>query len=311
MKKLRTGKFCPLKNSASALILMLWAVAILSAAVLSLAQFLGTGLDEDAARAKATRADQLAESAVALAMHPAIDKYDPLLHQEFSSQESFSTIIESEAGRINLNFILTDERRDILLYILQEWGLDLLGAESIADSLLDWKDSDDLTRLHGAERDYYAQFNQSQFPRNRNFESFAEVSQVKNMELLEEIHPNWQENFTLWSSGPVNVNEASAEILALITRLPVERVDPLVRSRTGLDGELNTEDDAQITDLSQVQSLLGLSDDEFASIRPLLSIEDPIVRIKVTAKVGNYTKILSVITRKSNQNASIVQVLEE
>ncbi len=58
------------------------------------------------------------------------------------------------SGKISLN-ALTDISGIILKNLLVNQGVSPEDADTIVDSILDWKDADDLHRLHGAESDYY------------------------------------------------------------------------------------------------------------------------------------------------------------
>ena len=54
------------------------------------------------------------------------------------------------------------------------------------------------------------QANLPQRPTYKPFDSLDEVKLVMNAGLLDKVKSNWEDSFTLWSSGPLNVNEARA-----------------------------------------------------------------------------------------------------
>jgi len=58
-----------------------------------------------------------------------------------------------EGGKIPLNATAVDE--ELLRRIMDNLGYEELVASTVADSILDWRDEDDLHRVEGAEDDYY------------------------------------------------------------------------------------------------------------------------------------------------------------
>jgi general secretion pathway protein K len=87
----------------------------------------------------------------------------------------FSVKIENEAGKININ--RADE--NLLKMMLNKFELDDGEKDIIVDSILDWRDPDDLSRLHGAEDEYYQSLPEPYRARNDDFESVEELLLVK------------------------------------------------------------------------------------------------------------------------------------
>jgi len=85
-----------------------------------------------------------------------------------------------ESGKISLN-ALTDASSLILRNLLMNLGVAADAADGIADSILDWKDADDLHRLNGAENDYYQSLARPYRARNANFEALEELLLVKGL----------------------------------------------------------------------------------------------------------------------------------
>src|SRR3954469_17422266 len=86
--------------------------------------------------------------------------------------------LENESSRLNLNMVLLAETSS------PGNGKKLLMAlpgmtDQIADSILDWLDSDDDQRESGAERDYYASLSPPYAPRNKPLGSIEELLLVK------------------------------------------------------------------------------------------------------------------------------------
>jgi general secretion pathway protein K len=87
----------------------------------------------------------------------------------------FKVWIENEAGKININ--QADQR--VLQMMLAGFDLDDQQKAGIVDSILDWRDADDLHRLNGAEDDYYASLPNPYECKDADFESVEELLLVK------------------------------------------------------------------------------------------------------------------------------------
>jgi general secretion pathway protein K len=86
--------------------------------------------------------------------------------------------IMDESGKINLN-TLTDNNGIILKNLLMNNGVAEDTAVIIVDSILDWKDKDNLHRLHGAEDEYYQSLPRPYKAKNAAFDSLEELVFVR------------------------------------------------------------------------------------------------------------------------------------
>jgi general secretion pathway protein K len=62
---------------------------------------------------------------------------------------------------------------------VNKFDLDDKEKDIIVDSILDWRDNDDLRRLHGAEDEYYQSLPDPYRAKNDDFESVEELLLVK------------------------------------------------------------------------------------------------------------------------------------
>ena len=126
----------------------------------------------------------------------------------------FSYRISDEEARLNLNTAPQD-RVDRLLTAL---GLDKQARDIIDDSLQDWRDSNDLSRLNGAEsEDFYLKLPVPYRARNGALQDTAELLQIRG--ITREIyrgetgHPALADLVTVVGRGTVNMNTAPAPVL--------------------------------------------------------------------------------------------------
>ncbi|MBN1593223.1 MAG: general secretion pathway protein GspK [Candidatus Coatesbacteria bacterium] len=97
---------------------------------------------------------------------------------------SFDYEIVDERRKLDIRLSSNDDRlRDLLI----ESGVDDLTADTITDSIKDWRDSDDLHRVNGAEDEYYEVnyedqgMNSPYLCKNANFDSVRELLLIRGM----------------------------------------------------------------------------------------------------------------------------------
>ena len=151
---------------------------------------------------------------LALGLNPQLMKDDPILTQAQSPSRYYQATFGSEGARLNLNYVLLSKNQTILVNLFTQWGLSIDQATHVAACLYDWVTPGDQKSLDGAKAQDYVNANLPQVPTYQPFDSFDEVELVMDFGLVEKVRPNWQDSFTLWSNGPLNVNEAPPELIA-------------------------------------------------------------------------------------------------
>lgn len=87
----------------------------------------------------------------------------------------YSVRVVDEGGKVGLN--RADEA--LLRQVLGALGLDQDAQEAATDGILDWRDSDSLRRLHGAEAEYYLGLPEPYLPKDGWFDSVDELLLVR------------------------------------------------------------------------------------------------------------------------------------
>jgi general secretion pathway protein K len=88
---------------------------------------------------------------------------------------SYEVDIQDESGRINLNIVQEEQLRALTAAC----GIPAEDAGIIVDSILDWKDTDNLHHLNGAEDDYYQTLNPPYKAKNARFDTIEELLLVR------------------------------------------------------------------------------------------------------------------------------------
>jgi general secretion pathway protein K len=162
----------------------------------------------------------------------------------------YTVRIIDESGKINLN-TLTDASAIIFKNLLLNNGVEETVANTIVDSVLDWKDPDDFVRLNGAESDYYMSLPSPYKAKNANFETLEELLLVKGMTpaiLYGEAAKGGIIDFlTVHSSGSqINVSAAPKEVLMAIPGMTEEVAKAVIDARQNADNQTATQQIAAV-----------------------------------------------------------------
>jgi hypothetical protein len=266
-------------------------------AVFGVVDIVELSVEHSAHNQLALEARALASTGLALGLNAQVLKDDPILSQSPSDGRRFTVHIENEGARLNLNYVLLSGHREILVNLFTQWGLSIADADHVADCLYDWVTPGDLRSLNGAKADDYARAGLEQRPTYQPFLTFDEVELVIGMDLVEKARPDWQDSFTLWSNGPLNVNEAPPNLIAAVFGLDPQRVQGFTEARNGRDGIPGTLDDVPVPDMLHFQSDLGLGSLVIQALGSEISFNDPTRRVESIGQVEGVQVIISVVTK--------------
>jgi general secretion pathway protein K len=286
----------------AALMLSLWALFLLSAMVVSWALDINSRLALSGSATRILEAEAMACSGAEVALHPTIKPGSPNLVRRMSARESYEAKLSGEGGRLNLNWILAGEeprRLEMLRKYLENRGIDLNERDRMIDCLLDWIDPDNLVRLNGAEdeADYH--------PANSLLTRIDQVKKVKGWAEFT-AQPGWDNDLTLNSNGPVDLNWASRDVLLAIPGMTEPLVDAFLQLRRGSDGIEGTADDAQFKTMDEVRTALGFTPEQFTALNGLVAVKDPVYRIVSVGKSGDTTRVVQMVVRKVGNGAQMI-----
>ncbi len=146
---------------------------------------------------------------------------------------SYTVKVIDESGKLDINRV-----SDILLKnLLMNSGIVEQDADIIVDSILDWRDQDDLHRLHGAEDDYYLSLSNPYEAKDDKFDTLEELLLVRGMS-PEVLYGTGERkgiiNFLTVHSNTdkVNINAAPKEVLMAIPGMSSEFADSIIDIRS-------------------------------------------------------------------------------
>lgn len=293
------------RSAGAALLLVLWAIAVLSFAVLWVADLVGIEQQSGSAGARDLSARQIALSGLALGMHPRVTREDiALLNQDLPDGGKLRVRIRGEGARFNINQLLADQDRIPLKNLFIIWGLTNDEADILIDRLTDWVDDDAGRQLNGAERADYEALGIMDAPADRPFRSVDEMARVLGMEVLTARYPGWRDAFTIFGDGRIDVNEAAADVLQAAAGLTPEMTADILRMRRGGDEIEPSEDDVRFESIEQLSGWLQTSIFPPEQVAARLTTESTVKRIDSRGIVGDSERLISVVTASGDGGQS-------
>ena len=148
----------------------------------------------------------------------------------------YTVRITDETAKVDINTVSDVVLKNLFLNL----GVQAEEVDTIVDSIMDWKDPDDLHRLHGAESDYYMSLPNPYKARDANFDTLEELLLVKGM--TPEILYGTNEKkgaidfLTLYSKQrKININSAPKEVLTSIPGITPELADAIIERRKDVE----------------------------------------------------------------------------
>jgi general secretion pathway protein K len=159
---------------------------------------------------------------------------EPVREGEMGKSTYSYTIID-ENGKMNIN----TTTRQQLKNIIRDSGIDITEVDTIVDSIIDWRDTNDLHLLNGAEEDYYQSLDIPYSSKDGPFDIIEELLLIKGVtpeifygstdEEGEEEYTGIAQYFSPWGSRKVNINTASREVLDAV--LGTTKADQIMKQR--------------------------------------------------------------------------------
>ena len=192
----------------------------------------------------------------------------------------FEVKIGNERGKININ----QANEALLKIMLSGFDIEEQQKSIIVDSIMDWRDDNNLHRLNGAEDDYYKSLPEPYECKDGDFDSVGELLMVRGV-TPEIFYGGLKDMVTVFHFGrskgrktriiyKICINAASKKILLAIPSMTEALVDEIINYRK----------DADFKSLTEVASLVG--PDVYQSIIPYITLEkSPFYSIVSVGKV--------------------------
>ena len=304
------------KTRGAAIMLALWALFLLAAMVISWALDIDARFSLSANANRRLEAVAMACSGAEVAMNPSIKPGSPNLRRQISDRRSYEARLTGEDGRLNINTLITlaaannvsgcgqDVKLDVLCRYLTNRGIELNDLSVMIDSLLDWvAPGGGLHRLNAPPE------SENYHPSHTLFARLDELKKVKGWEEFTS-NPGWDKDFTLNSSGSIDVTWASRDVLLALPGMSENAVDHFLELRRGPDGIDGTEDDMQ-RDSEHVRAALNLTPTSpqwqvlITGIPPLITFQSRFYRIVSIGKSGNAQRTVQLVFQRGTTAISV------
>ena len=135
--------------------------------------------------------------------------------------------ISNESGKININ----KATRSMLLMLLNGFDLDDSEKDTIADSIMDWRDKDNLHRINGAEDDYYQSLDDPYECKDEDFDAIEELLLVKGV-TADIFYGGLESMVTIYTqTDKININAASFKMLLALPEMTETAAREIIASR--------------------------------------------------------------------------------
>jgi general secretion pathway protein K len=320
------------RRQGVALIVVLWMVMVLSLLVSGFAFTMHVETQVASFNRKELKAEMLARSGVEVArlqlilQQKSVTKapYDAY-NQPWATNEEFYVNHELGAGMFNVK--VTDEEGKLPINRLSQQqlerlcaalGIDVVDADVIVDSILDWMDDNDLHRLNGAEDEYYESLSPPYKAKNGPLDRVEELLLVRG--ITPEIFygtrtteddvgvPGFSDLLTTTSSGKVNVNTASPIVLEVLLGLDETQIKGLLLRRDGPDGVPGTEDDNPFASVGDFFGQVGgVTAEARQGLENLLDVKSRFFNVTSTGEVSGVKRtVVATLVRRDDGQVMIV-----
>ncbi len=256
----------PLRDKGIALLMVLWVLTVLMVIVLSFSFATKTETLATLSFKEGVEKKFLAEAGIERgilemmyrrqnlnAADAHVWKVDGTPYIDQLGNGNYAVRVVDESGKLDIN-TLNDSSAIILKNLLMHSGVKTEDADTIADSLLDWKDADDLRRLNGAESEYYMSLPNPYKAKNADFDTVEELLMVKGM-TPEILYGSGEKGGIIGfltvnaRTSAINVNAASRELLMALPGMTAEIADAIITIRA----------EKEIQGVQDIQAALGES----------------------------------------------------
>ncbi len=217
----------------------------------------------------------------------------------------FEVFIENESGKVNIN----KASEQLLRMMLDGFDLEEDEKDVIVDSILDWRDKNNLHRLNGAEDDYYNALPDPYDCKDDDFDTVDELLLVRGVTKALFFN-GLREMITVYQgkrksdSGKININAASSQMLMSLPQMTEDLVKEISEYR-------KTQDFRSLNDLitivgadvyNAMAPYIGINKSGFYTIKSVGRVEG--------SKTRHCVKALVEINSREGKGYRMIQWLE-
>lgn len=286
----------------------LWAIGILSFAMISLRLLLDSMLAQQASYLTITRALLAAESGLAMMRNPAVNEFNcgeatrqlnVILYgspgRSVGDGPSFAVTVSREGALLDLNRLATNPVvcSEVLGRLFKlHWEVDPELADRAVNALIDWVDGDDALQLNGAEERQYERLGRPG-PRNgpmRGREEFLLIAGWPELQQAVRARGiDLRSRFTVGGADKLDLSVADEDLIEAVLGLVPGGARNFMAQRLGADQFAGTPDD--VRDLGVAAGLLGTGLERLNERATLTGR----IRVISTGRVGSTVRTIEAV----------------
>lgn len=287
-----------LRRRGQALLLVMWAMFIMTFAILGLIKLLNITIGTASAMERVAIASSLAFAGTTMGRNPDFPTTGKAETQKFPDGSELVVSAVSENSKLNINALLAKDDRETLRSLLRIWRLTDTEADVVLDCLFDYVEPGNTRRLSGAKAEQYRRAGRPA-PPGRPFHSVNEMTAVLNFDLVTKHKENWHEYFTIYGDGSLDLATAPADLIRAVCRVGDAGAQSLVNRRSQGDGSP--------LDLSTARHLMGLTEKEFEGLSGQLAVNGKVRRVRSEAKFAQGRRIVEAVYQMDGSNTALLE----
>lgn len=272
-------------EDGQALLLVIWAMFIMSFSILGLMRLLNVDIGTSTALERVAIASSLAFAGVTMGKNSGFPADAKAMTQSFPNGTRLELLVVSENGRLNINRILANQDRETLRALFKLWNLNDTEADTVVDCLLDYVEPGTVRRLNGAKAEQYRMAGRP-VPPGRPFRSVDEMTSVLNFGLVTKRKDNWRDYFTIYGDGTLDLVSAPADLIKVVCKVGDASARALATGRAG-----------EIPDIDAARRAMGLTEKEFQQLAGRVSIGSKVRRVRSHATMGQASRTIEAVVR--------------
>lgn len=274
------------RRRGQALLLVMWAMFVMSFAIIGLVQLLRITVGTATAMERVGIAASVAYAGTTMGRNLEYPPNGKTERQKFSDGSALEVQVVSENSKLNINNLLERQDRGTLRALFRLWGLNDVEADTVLDCLLDYVEPGSTRRLNGAKAEQYRKVGRKP-PPGRLFKSIEEMSSVLNFDLVAKRKENWREFFTIYGDGTLDLSTAPADLIKALCRVGDSSALALQKKMGG----------SIPPDMDGVRTTLGLTEKEFGEVSGRLALQGKVRRIRSTGTLLQAKRTIEAIYR--------------
>lgn len=244
----------------------------------------------------------------------------------------YSITITDLERKFNINQAINSPQLMEQVFILM--GADAGEFPAVIGAIQDWVDTDDDPHIGGAESSYYQGLNPPYLAKNGPIDDLSELLLIKGV-TPEMFHGGSPTNFnqavfqrklgstgrntpvnytfgltnvfTPLSSGKININTASEQVLQLIPGIDPNLTTEIIRMRAGPDGADGDGDDVPLRSVGELSGVVGQNTGLMGHLQQICDVRSKTFEVEVVAEIGGYRRIFyAVLGRNSPKDIQVL-----